>query len=95
MHKKGSIYCVKCKNHIHLSRREQHVQENFRKSRKVCEICVKDFRGNCELKKHKNYKHVGASIRFPYKNYNKKYKSENGLKIIYVQSIKKKTPGNH
>ena len=55
MHKKGNIYCTICKNHIHLSQREQHVQEHYRKSKKVCEICGKDFRGNYELTKHKNY----------------------------------------
>ena len=58
MHKKGNIYCTICKNHIHLSRREQHVQEHFRKLRKVCEVCGKDFMGNYELRKHKNYKHT-------------------------------------
>ena len=76
----GNIYCTICKNHIHLSRREQHVQEHFRTSQKVCEICSKDFRGNYEIGKHKNYKHVGASICCPCKNCNKKYKSKNGLK---------------
>ena len=75
----------------YLSRREQHVQEHFRKSRKVCEICGKDFRGNYELKKHKNYKHVGASIRCPYKNCNKKYKSENGLKHHLCAKHKEKS----
>ena len=52
----------------------------FSKITKVCKICGKDFRGSYELKKHKNYKHVSTSIRCPYKNCNKKCKSENGLK---------------
>ena len=67
----------------------------FSKITKVCKICGKDFKGSYELKKHKNYKHVGASIRSPIRTATKNLKVKMDRKIIYVQNIKKKTPGNH